>query len=78
MLKYVILSCVCIGFVLGWLFPIEGPYDESYEQVTNVNKKKPVKAAPAKSTSKEVLIDLDADDVPEWYVLIPQTFDLED
>ena len=73
MYKYIILGCLCVGFAIGWIFPVEGPYDESYEQLTTIKKKSAVKAAP-KTIKKEILIDLDEDNIPEWYTLIPQSF----
>ena len=72
MYKYIILGCVSLGFILGWLFPIEGPYDEGYEELVTSVKKKPSKVAPIKPVKKEILIDLDEDDIPEVYLLVPQ------
>lgn len=40
---WIIVSMVLLGFVLGWLFPVEGPIDYVYDEAV---KKAPVKAAP--------------------------------
>ena len=45
---WIIVSMVLLGFVLGWLFPVEGPMDYVYGEAV---KKAPVKAAPVEQHS---------------------------
>ena len=81
---FLIFAC---AFILGWLFPVEGPIDHVYDDyVGNKTIKKPVINTPAPSTKekiiygvdvpdindiKEVLIDLNEDGEQEWYLFLP-------
>lgn len=68
----IVAAWVMVGFVIGWLFPVEGPYDEKYEQQVVQHKKRSSTvnvAAPKKK--KIVLVDLNEDDIEEMYYLIP-------
>ena len=68
----IVVAWVMVGFVIGWLFPVEGPYDEKYEQQVVQHKKRSSTvnvAAPKKK--KIVLVDLNEDDIEEMYYLIP-------
>ena len=68
----IVVAWVMVGFTIGWLFPVEGPYDEKYEQQVVQHKKHSSTvnvAAPKKK--KIVLVDLNEDDIEEMYYLIP-------
>lgn len=61
------LILIVLIFLLGWLFPVEGPFDYVYD--THVHKI-PCKTAPA--PKKEIIYeDYNEDGEPEWYQLIP-------
>lgn len=60
----IVLFCIVIGFLFGWLFPVEGPIDYIYDN------KVPVKNGPSIKPITEIYVDLDEDEVPEWYWVI--------
>ena len=70
-LDFTILLCTLIifGFILGWIFPVEGPIDYVYDNA--VKQKAPVKIAPKQKPIKEVQIDLDDDGEMETYYFMP-------
>jgi hypothetical protein len=81
--SYKLISILALlGFIAGWLFPVEGPIDYKYdEMVGNKTIKKPVVNAPLPKEEykwdidipdiKEVLIDLNEDGEQEWYLFMP-------
>lgn len=74
-----ILVVLFLGIVLGWLFPVEGPLDWTYDKYASQPahyrpKKAPTRVAPVQKPVKEI-IDLDEDDEPEWYLIIPKPSD---
>jgi hypothetical protein len=88
MIRWVcLIGVMFIGFIMGWLFPVEGPVDYVYDDyVGNKTIQKPVVNVPAPETKKtliygvdapdvedikEVLIDLNEDGEQEWYLFMP-------
>ena len=88
MIRWIFLiGIMFIGFIIGWLFPVEGPVDYVYDDyIGQTTIKKPVVNAPAPETKKtivygvdvpdvedikEVLIDLNEDGEQEWYLFMP-------
>lgn len=72
--KYICIAIVLliIGFILGWLFPIKGPYDIDDSDTIKVKKHAQRSTAINPKPVKEMLIDLNEDEIPEWYLLIPE------
>ena len=79
-----LIILISLGFLLGWVFPIEGPVDYIYdESIGNKTMKAPVVNAPVQQKKeylldgvdvediKEVLIDLNEDGEQEWYLFMP-------
>lgn len=70
------LFCVAVGtaglfFILGWLFPIEGPYDYIYDNYIE-EQKRPSRCCPAPAPKKtEIYEDYNEDGEPEWYEIVP-------
>ncbi len=82
MKSYIFILWIPFIFLLGWIFPIEGPIDYMYDEtIGNKTIKKPVVnvARPKEeytyeidvSDIKEVLIDLNEDGEQEWYLFMP-------
>ena len=76
-LLFVILYWLVLGVLLGWIIPIKGPFDSGKDEEANMctQKQKPKQvgvASPKKSSIVEVLIDLNNDETPEWYLLVPE------
>ena len=80
-ISVIFIGCLA-GFILGWIFPVEGPIDHVYDDyVGNTTIKKPVIGAPKPkayeglpvdvSDLREVLIDLNGDEEQEWYLFMP-------
>ena len=74
----IVLAWCLVGFVIGWLFPVEGPYDEKYEELTTPTKKRSSTvnvAAPVRV--KRFIIDMELEDwmneEEEEYYFIPFT-----
>lgn len=78
----VIFMLIFCGFILGWIFPVEGPYDSDYDELVGQRTmKKPVINVPVQKSDfkyeadvediKEVLIDLNEDGEQEWYLFMP-------
>lgn len=64
------LIIILFAFLLGWLFPVEGPIDYVYDNWVDSQPKAAVKNGPAIKPVTEVYIDLDEDNIPEWYWVI--------
>ena len=73
----IVIAWLLLGFIIGWLFPVEGPYDEKYEQQVVQHKKRSSTvnvAAPRKI--KRFIIDMELEDWMEeeekaYYYFIP-------
>lgn len=66
-----------IFFILGWLFPVEGPYDYVYDNyIEEIKRPHKGLAAPAPKKT-EIYEDYNEDGIPEWYEIIP-LFDIEE
>ena len=53
----ILIGIGLLGFLLGWLFPVEGPYDYVYdEHASQPAHKNPTKVAPLKPY--QVIIDV--------------------
>lgn len=63
------LGIITLGFVLGWLFPVEGPYDYIYDEA--VKKKSPCVNAPAQSTKPAIIIEDEDEEYELIYILPP-------
>ncbi len=62
-------------FIIGWIFPIEGPLDSTYDDFIKI-KKSHQKSVGAKKPKKEVII-LDEDEMELFYLIPSATFDIE-
>ena len=77
-IKVWLLILFLVAFILGWFCPIEGPFDFLYDKYASQpahiqpHKKFPTKVAPVVVPVKEVFIDLNEDEEPEWYWIIPK------
>lgn len=75
------LLILLLGILLGWVFPVEGPLDWTYDKyaskpaIHQPAKKFPTRVAPPQPV-KEVFIDLNEDDEPEWYWIVPKPTEL--
>ena len=70
MSKYFIYTGVfTLGLIIGWLNPIEGPLDWTYDEYSSQPAhKSPVKAAPKQKEIKDILIIEDEEDeIPIYY-----------
>ena len=73
-----IIFIFILSFIIGWLFPVEGPFDFVYDKYasqpahTRTFKKAPSRVAPI-TPVKKIFIDLNEDEEPEWYWIIPQS-----
>ena len=57
LLAIILLGCALLGFILGWIFPIEGPIDYVYDDyASQPAHRSPKKAAPLKPY--QVIIDI--------------------
>lgn len=55
---WVCLICIIIAFLLGWIFPVEGPIDYVYDRYASTPAhKRPVLAAPPQKHS--ITIDIE-------------------
>jgi cellulose synthase/poly-beta-1,6-N-acetylglucosamine synthase-like glycosyltransferase len=53
----IIICILALGFFIGWLFPVEGPYDYVYDEyASQPARKNPSKAAPLKPY--QIIIDV--------------------
>lgn len=74
--KFIIIL-VILAFIIGWLFPVEGPLDWTYDKYASQPahyrpQRAPTRVAPMPKPVKEIFIDLNEDDEPEWYLIIPK------
>ena len=82
-LTLMFIGLVAIGFLIGWFFPIEGPYDEKYEKFEEQRayKKRSVVNVAAPQKTKKLIINLE--DLEELmsekqeYYFIPFTLEEE-
>ena len=70
-----VILLVTLGFFIGWFFPVEGPYDEKYEELVTPTKKRSstVNVAAPKKT-KRFIIDVEMEDLlnaEQEYYFIP-------
>ena len=78
-----LIGYVAIGFLIGWLFPVEGPYDEKYEKFEDQQayKKSPAVNVAAPQKTKKLIINLeDLEDLmreEQEYYFIPFTLEEE-
>ena len=72
-----LLWIVGLSIVIGIMIPVTSPVDKLVQekQQEQVKHKAPVRVAPIPPS--KVLIDLNEDEIPEWYYVIP-TLDNED
>ena len=61
------LGIIILGFILGWLFPVEGPYDYIYDEA--VKEKRPSVNIPRQQEPK-IIIDED-EELEILYILPP-------
>ena len=80
-LTLMFIGLVAIGFLIGWLFPIEGPYDEKYEKFEEQQayKKRSVVNVAAPQKTKKLVISVEdleelLDEEHEYY-FIPFTLE---
>ncbi len=78
-----LIGYVAVGFLIGWLFPVEGPYDEQYEKFEEQKavRKRPVVNVAAPQKTKKLIINLEdleelLDEKQEYY-FIPFTLEEE-
>lgn len=65
-----LLWIIGLSIVIGILIPVTSPVDKiMQEKRQEVRHKAPVKVAPIPPS--KVLIDLNEDEIPEWYYVIP-------
>ena len=68
-------------FLLGWLFPVEGPLDWTYDNYAKrpaVHRPSKCCAYPLPKPKKtEIFEDFNEDGEPEWYELVPM-FNIEE
>lgn len=77
LIPYVIITVILsIGILLGWLIPIKSPYENTEEY--DIPKKHKHVAGAIKPPVKEMLLDLNGDDIPEWYLVVPEIYDFEE
>lgn len=63
---FIIAIIVTISIMIGLLIPIPSPLEEETPKQIH---KAPVKVAPIPPS--KILIDLNEDDIPEWYYFFP-------
>ena len=69
---YALLGIALLSFIIGWIFPIEGPLDSTYDDFIKVKKSRQKGvAAPAKKPKKEIIV-MDEEEI-ELYYLVPST-----
>ena len=69
---YALLGIALLSFVIGWIFPVEGPLDSTYDDFIKVKKSRQKGvAAPTKKPQKEIIV-MDEDEI-ELYYLVPST-----
>lgn len=65
-----LLWIVGLSITIGMMIPVTSPIDKFVqEQQQEVRHKAPVRVAPIPPS--KVLIDLNEDEIPEWYYVIP-------
>ena len=68
-----LLFVAIIFMLIGWLFPVKGPFDYIYDDYV-----RPTRGIPAPPPKKqEIFEDYNEDGEPEWYQLVP-LFEIED
>lgn len=70
---FLLVSPIIFGFIVGWLFPVEGPFDYVYDNYANrpaINRPHKGKPAPAPKKT-QVYEDYNEDGEPEWYEIVP-------
>ena len=67
MIKWIIL--ILIAFLLGWLFPIEGPFDYVYDEHAYMPAKH-VKGV-ARPKPKKIILNIDEYEEQQEYWIIP-------
>lgn len=74
---------LAIGFLIGWLFPVEGPYDEQYEKYEEqkaIRKSSVVNVAAPQKTKKLIINLEDLEELiseKQEYYFIPFTLEEE-
>lgn len=67
--------CLIVGIWVGLLIPIKGPFDKT----TTVESAKTLHKVPKGSAppveEHEILIDLNGDDIGEWYMVTPLDYE---
>ena len=61
------IGIICLGFILGWLFPVEGPYDYIYDKA--IKEKRPSVNVPPKENKSIVIVD--EEEEPELIYILP-------
>ena len=79
---WLVIVIIFVVFLLGWLFPLEGPLDWTMDkystQPATYNPVKKRQCCPAPAPKKtEIYEDFNEDGEPEWYQLIPM-FEVEE
>lgn len=70
---FLLSMIIATSLTVGFLIPIPSPLEEESQQEV---KKAPTKVAPIPPA--KVLIDLNEDDIPEWYYFFPANEDEEE
>ena len=69
------IGVIICSFILGWIFPVEGPIDYVYDNYATrpaIHRPSKCCAAPLPAPKKtEILEDLNEDGEPEWYAVVP-------
>lgn len=67
---YALLGIALLSFIVGWLFPVEGPLDSTYDDFIKI-KKSHQKGAASPAKKKEIII-MDEDEI-ELFYLVPSS-----
>ena len=67
---YLISVIISIGFLLGWIFPLEGPLDEIYEETKKTRA--PVVLVPPQISEKQIIEDEDEELFPEIDIFLEE------
>ena len=72
---YALLGIALLSFVIGWIFPVEGPLDSTYDDFVKV-KRTHQKGVATPKTKKEVII-MDEDEIELYYLVPSSTVEME-
>lgn len=69
---YALLGIALLSFIIGWIFPVEGPLDSTYDDFVKI-KKGHQKGVSAPKHKKEIIV-MDEDEIELFYLVPSSTF----